>query len=182
MRTSALKQHPFKMHVGIDLKGPISRLDYTFPADRGDPARATAGRTFHCEDSSGLFSWSEADDDLQDDGKHRQCRLCTYSSESWARLLNHERMHKGGRPFRCQVCEKAFTNKDHLVTHQRIHTGERPFKCDVCSKTFTDSSHWRRHKKTHLGGDRHVCQHCGRAYTRKDDLVRHVRTCHRHEV
>ncbi|XP_070556431.1 zinc finger protein ZFP2-like isoform X2 [Ptychodera flava] len=54
----------------------------------------------------------------------------------------------------CLVCGKSFTNKYRLVRHEVIHTGERPYKCEICHRKFTRKDHMERHKsRQHPNGE-----------------------------
>ncbi|XP_072296743.1 uncharacterized protein [Eucyclogobius newberryi] len=49
--------------------------------------------------------------------------------------------------FRCDQCGKTFTGKKRLLTHQSVHTGARPYICLKCGKRFTRSDSLVRHQK-----------------------------------
>ena len=103
------------------------------------------------------------------------CKVCNKEFTSISKLVVHERVHAGERPYSCKVCNKAFNRKQKLVIHERIHTGERPFSCRVCNKAFTSSSNLVEHERIHTGERRFSCEICNKSFTNKSSLVRHER-------
>ncbi|XP_030833227.1 zinc finger protein 678-like [Strongylocentrotus purpuratus] len=85
-------------------------------------------------------------------GKREKRFSCSYCDKrfmersSWR---NHERRHKGIRPYVCLVCGKGFSSKDSMVVHQRVHTGEMPFKCEKCGKQFRNNHNLTAHLLHH---------------------------------
>ncbi|KAJ0059324.1 hypothetical protein NL108_015500 [Boleophthalmus pectinirostris] len=49
--------------------------------------------------------------------------------------------------FRCNQCGKTFTGKARLITHQSVHTGARPYNCHRCGRRFTRRDSVGRHQK-----------------------------------
>ncbi|CAL4190568.1 unnamed protein product, partial [Meganyctiphanes norvegica] len=60
-------------------------------------------------------------------------------------LINHQRVHRGDKPYRCWQCDKDFSGKHSLEIHQRIHTGEKPYICSQCDKAFSHTSNLTEH-------------------------------------
>ncbi|XP_034231905.1 zinc finger and SCAN domain-containing protein 22-like isoform X3 [Thrips palmi] len=101
----------------------------------------------------------------------------TYASQQ--ALVNHDRYHRGERPYECETCHKAFATNSHLVTHRRTHTGERPFQCQLCQRCFADRSAFVKHERTHGPNGaivkRYKCDECGSGFVDSCGLKKHIR-------
>ncbi|XP_066461411.1 oocyte zinc finger protein XlCOF22-like [Eleutherodactylus coqui] len=89
------------------------------------------------------------------------------------RRREHQKAHRGEKPYSCSECEKCFAKKSDLVLHQRTHTVEKPFSCSECGKVFTQKSDLVRHQRNHRGEKPFSCSECGKGFTQKLDLIRH---------
>ncbi|CAN8011924.1 unnamed protein product, partial [Ixodes pacificus] len=90
----------------------------------------------------------------------RECRYCSYTSESTTKVIQHERTHTGERPFVCGMCNKAFTQQSNLIRHVRIHNKEKPYSCRLCGYRSNDSGRVKDHvTAVHLKDHPHTCKH-----------------------
>lgn len=59
---------------------------------------------------------------------------------NWTKKLNYG-------AFRCDQCGKTFTGKKRLVTHQSVHTGAKPYSCERCGTRFSRTDSLARHRR-----------------------------------
>lgn len=86
---------------------------------------------------------------------------------------------KSQAQFTCSFCGKEFNRRIRLVEHERVHTGERPFKCDMCEATFSQRANWRNHmQKTHLNVANYKCNLCERQFKQRRLLTNHIKSVH----
>lgn len=57
-----------------------------------------------------------------------KCFQCFKCFPSASKLLRHEMVHTGLKPFQCATCAKLFRQASHLKTHERVHRKRKPPK------------------------------------------------------
>ena len=84
----------------------------------------------------------------------------------------------------CDVdgCGKTYVKQARLLEHQRVHTGERPFVCEHCGASYMRSTHLAAHMRTHMDESMKplACprETCTKRFWTQQHLRRHVLSCH----
>ena len=92
--------------------------------------------------------------------------------------------HSKIRPYMCtyEGCNKAYSNSSQLLQHTRLHTGGKPYQCNLCDKSFTFANEHKEHiKDMHTSSTSHKCSYCHKTYASEEELSLHKTKDHRVE-
>ncbi|XP_028305970.1 zinc finger protein 880 [Gouania willdenowi] len=103
------------------------------------------------------------------------CTACNKSFRTQAFLNNHLKTHSTARPYVCGQCGKCFTKLQSLSKHMLAHTGQKPFYCHFCNKGFTQSTYFKRHMECHTSQITYPCKHCSKVFPTAFKLSNHER-------
>uniref|UniRef100_UPI0037E7E326 zinc finger protein 184 n=1 Tax=Semicossyphus pulcher TaxID=241346 RepID=UPI0037E7E326 len=103
------------------------------------------------------------------------CTACNKSFRTQAFLNNHLKTHSTVRPYACGQCGKCFTKLQSLTKHMLAHSGQKPFYCNICNKGFTQSTYFKRHMECHTSQMTFPCKHCSKSFPTAFKLSNHER-------
>ncbi|XP_004083187.1 zinc finger protein 629 isoform X1 [Oryzias latipes] len=103
------------------------------------------------------------------------CTACNKSFRTQGFLNNHLKTHSTERPFACGQCGKCFTKLQSLTKHILAHSGQKPFYCNICNKGFTQSTYFKRHMECHTSQMTFPCKHCNKIFPTAFKLSNHER-------
>lgn len=92
--------------------------------------------------------------------------------------------HSKLRPYVCtyEGCNKAYSNSSQLLQHSRLHTGGKPYQCSHCDKSFTFANEHKEHiRDVHTNSTLHKCSYCHKIYSSEEELSLHKTKEHRVE-
>ncbi|XP_066254701.1 zinc finger protein 25-like isoform X13 [Euwallacea similis] len=110
-------------------------------------------------------------------GKIHLCDYCGMGFAKKNKMVVHQRVHTGVKPYPCRYCDKCFSKSGERNCHERIHTGERPYSCKYCGKAFRQSAPFKVHIRTHTGERPYVCDLCRKGFTTNQGLKLHRKRC-----
>lgn len=105
------------------------------------------------------------------------CDICGMGFAKKNKMVVHQRVHTGVKPYHCRYCDKSFSKSGERNCHERIHTGERPYSCEYCGKAFRQSAPFKVHIRTHTGERPYVCNICTKGFTTNQGLKLHKKQC-----
>lgn len=92
--------------------------------------------------------------------------------------------HSKLRPYVCtyEGCNKAYSNSSQLLQHSRLHTGGKPYQCNFCDKSFAFANEHKEHiRDVHIYSNSHKCSYCHKVYSTEEELSLHKTKEHRVE-
>ena len=92
--------------------------------------------------------------------------------------------HSKLRPYVCthDGCNKAYSNSSQLLQHSRLHTGGKPYQCGYCDKSFAFANEHKDHiRNMHTNSTSHKCSYCHKTYSSEEELSLHKTKEHRVE-
>lgn len=92
--------------------------------------------------------------------------------------------HSKLRPYVCtyEGCNKAYSNSSQLLQHSRLHTGGKPYQCNFCDKSFTFANEHKEHiRDIHTNSTSHKCSYCHKLFSCEEELSLHKTKEHRVE-
>ncbi|XP_029901610.1 zinc finger protein 768 [Myripristis murdjan] len=103
------------------------------------------------------------------------CTACSKSFRTQAFLNNHLKTHSTARPYVCGQCGRSFPKLQSLRKHMLVHSGQKPFYCNICNKGFTQSTYFKRHMECHTSQMSFPCKHCNKSFPTSFKLANHER-------
>ncbi|XP_033844828.1 zinc finger protein 629 [Periophthalmus magnuspinnatus] len=103
------------------------------------------------------------------------CTACNKSFRTQAFLNNHLKTHSTTRPYVCGQCGKCFSKLQSLTKHMLAHSGQKPFYCNICNKGFTQSTYFKRHMECHTSQMTFPCKQCNKTFPTAFKLANHER-------
>ncbi|XP_045781464.1 zinc finger protein 510-like isoform X2 [Maniola jurtina] len=93
---------------------------------------------------------------------------------------NHERRHRGEKPFVCESCGSKFHASYLLSQHRQSHATDKAFQCDLCPASFKVNNTLHMHKRACHSTCKYACTMCTRTYSTRHYVVKHMRAMHRY--
>ena len=111
--------------------------------------------------------------------KRFPCSACGKVFSEKTRLLIHNRIHSGEKPYVCEDCGFSCAQKDNLRLHKQFKHpstdgAEKRFACPLCPASFLTKSNLSRHSISHSDMKQCVCETCGKGFKDPAALKQHT--------
>ena len=140
-----------------------------------------ADKTFKCSYCDQRFASNQLRNKHQNlvHNKRFPCEHCGKTFSEKSRLLIHNRVHSGDRPYECDLCGFRCAQKDNLRIHKEFKhpmsgSFEKKFNCKICSALFLTQGNLKRHIRTHSDLKPYVCETCGKSFKDPGTLKQHT--------
>ena len=140
-----------------------------------------ADKSFNCSYCDERFASNQLRNKHQNlvHNKRFPCEHCGKTFSEKSRLLIHNRVHSGDRPYECDLCEFSCAQKDNLRIHKEFKhpmsgSLEKKFNCKICSAKFLTQGNLKRHIRTHSDLKPYVCETCGKSFKDPGTLKQHT--------
>ncbi|XP_065813583.1 zinc finger protein 1035 [Labrus bergylta] len=160
------KYKHMKKHELSKLTGKVTKYRKSVFSTMSKPANSSSPKN---EDNKNDLKSTETISSLA-----LSCNFCGKSFGSLQSLKNHERIHRGERPYHCLECGKKFKKHAYLIGHKAVH--QRRIQCTVCRKILPTIGELIQHRSTHIKRGMLKCPDCAMEFQYPAHLLKHLRT------
>jgi hypothetical protein len=114
--------------------------------------------------------------------KKFSCSHCTYGSNQYHHVIEHQKTRHEGKTYLCSICSKEFTSKTTLSYHEQTQHDNIRYSCGKCDSVFTTTRSRQLHTNAKHEGISYDCGHCQYKATQAGSLKRHQQRQHTSET